>query len=333
MLEQARTLEDVKDVLDVAVAAKKYAEAKHLGEEAQRYAAEIVLRASQRMGQMLPAIMDHGGDRRSEVVSSSTRELEIPANISAKQQWTARQIATIPEPVFEKFVTNGRELTQKRALRIAREHKAAERRAEVFNVEPVNPSIDARHGDFREVLQDVEGVDAIITDPPYPQAFVTLFYDFGHLAARVLKPNGIAAVMVGQTHLLEYLQLLSAHLNYRWTGAYLTSGPRTRMHQAKVATGWKPILFFQRKDAADISFLLDDVFASGADDKRFHHWGQSESGFASLIERLTSPGALIVDPFLGGGTTAVVCRDLGRRFIGCDIDADAIATTRERLAA
>lgn len=70
---------------------------------------------------------------------------------------------------------------------------------------------------------------------------------------------------------------------------------------------------------------------SDAEAKHHHHWGQSEAGFASLVERLTSPSQLVVDPFLGGGTTAVVCRDLGRRFIGCDIDAAAVQTTRKRL--
>jgi DNA modification methylase len=54
---------------------------------------------------------------------------------------------------------------------------------------------------------------------------------------------------------------------------------------------------------------------------------------ADLIERLTNPGDLVVDPFLGGGTTAIVCRELGRRFVGCDIDPLAIDKTLRRLAA
>jgi DNA modification methylase len=54
---------------------------------------------------------------------------------------------------------------------------------------------------------------------------------------------------------------------------------------------------------------------------------------ADIVERLTEPGALVVDPFLGGGTTAVVCEALGRRFVGCAVDAAAITAARERLAA
>lgn len=55
------------------------------------------------------------------------------------------------------------------------------------------------------------------------------------------------------------------------------------------------------------------------------------AAIAALAERLTEPGQLVVDPFLGGGTTAVVCRHLGRRFVGCDRDAAAVASARARL--
>jgi len=51
-----------------------------------------------------------------------------------------------------------------------------------------------------------------------------------------------------------------------------------------------------------------------------------------FIERITSPGQLVVDPFLGSGTTALACKKLGRRLIGCDVDVNAVATARQRVA-
>ena len=39
----------------------------------------------------------------------------------------------------------------------------------------------------------------------------------------------------------------------------------------------------------------------------------------------------ILDPFLGGGTTAVVAAKLNRRFIGIDIVAEAIESVRANL--
>ncbi|MEM6280560.1 MAG: site-specific DNA-methyltransferase [Chloroflexota bacterium] len=40
---------------------------------------------------------------------------------------------------------------------------------------------------------------------------------------------------------------------------------------------------------------------------------------------------LIYDPFMGAGTTAVVARQLGRQFIGCDVNPDYVAMARHRL--
>lgn len=55
----------------------------------------------------------------------------------------------------------------------------------------------------------------------------------------------------------------------------------------------------------------------------------------ALIKRIilssSRPGDLVLDAFIGGGTTAVVCQQLGRRFLACDQSRVAIAVTAERL--
>lgn len=45
----------------------------------------------------------------------------------------------------------------------------------------------------------------------------------------------------------------------------------------------------------------------------------------------TRPGDIILDPFMGSGTTGVAATKLGRRFIGADIDATAVEITTRRL--
>ncbi|MGH2715034.1 MAG: DNA methyltransferase [Thermoleophilaceae bacterium] len=192
---------------------------------------------------------------------------------------------------------------------------------------------DLRLGDFRSALADVDGrVDAIVTDPPYERAWIERdAASFAVAAARLLKPAGTLVVMFGQLLHYELKPHLDSQLQHRWTGAYVMPGSRARMFVPRVATGWKPILVYTRKDAPQPDFLLDDVFVSDAADKQHHHWGQSTSGTRQLVEAFTKPGELVVDPFLGGGTTAVVCKALGRRFVGCDIDARAVATAAARL--
>jgi DNA modification methylase len=56
----------------------------------------------------------------------------------------------------------------------------------------------------------------------------------------------------------------------------------------------------------------------------------------SLLERvvlaMTRPGDLVADFFCGSGTTLAVAARLGRRFLGVDCSAEAVAITRSRLA-
>lgn len=40
---------------------------------------------------------------------------------------------------------------------------------------------------------------------------------------------------------------------------------------------------------------------------------------------------LVLDPFMGGGTTAVACKELGREFIGVEISPKYVKMTKERL--
>lgn len=55
----------------------------------------------------------------------------------------------------------------------------------------------------------------------------------------------------------------------------------------------------------------------------------------SLLERIiltaSNPGSIVLDCFMGSGTTQAVAMKLGRRFIGADINLGAIQTTTKRL--
>ena len=54
--------------------------------------------------------------------------------------------------------------------------------------------------------------------------------------------------------------------------------------------------------------------------------------FATLIGQSTQPGELVVDPFMGSGTTAVAAKKLGRRFAGSDLDTEHVAIGNRRLS-
>lgn len=51
-----------------------------------------------------------------------------------------------------------------------------------------------------------------------------------------------------------------------------------------------------------------------------------------LVHTYTNPGDLILDPFIGSGTTAIAARNSDRHFIGCDISPEYVTLSRKRLA-
>ena len=55
--------------------------------------------------------------------------------------------------------------------------------------------------------------------------------------------------------------------------------------------------------------------------------------WAWLVERMTPDrGMIVLDPFLGSGTTAVACEQLHRRCFGIEIEPKYCAVTLERLS-
>lgn len=349
-LERARTLDDVKMILDLAVAAKKYAEARKMGEESIRYAQEIVNRAIRRMGEMLADTPLHRGGRPDEGKGFAGTEKPVaPADrlidlgITKSQSSRAQQIARIPEKDFETFIGAGRDLSINRLIRHGREAAAATRRANYVEPDYVIGDYDIRHGDLRECLADLDGtVDAIITDPPYPKEYIPLYEDLSLLAQRVLKPKtGILVVMAGHIWLPEIMALLGKHMRYRWVCAYLTLGAHSRVWGAHVNQGWKPVLIYRHPDSIieDLPIVMLDVFKSemmGAQGilagKSDHKWQQDVVGMQRIVEYTSKPDYLVLDPFLGAGTTGVACVDLKRRFVGCDVDASCVEVSRERIA-
>ena len=50
-----------------------------------------------------------------------------------------------------------------------------------------------------------------------------------------------------------------------------------------------------------------------------------------FIRLFTQPGDVVLDPFSGSGSTALAARQLGRKFIGIDIDPSYVEMARERV--
>lgn len=252
--------------------------------------------------------------------------------VSGRAVQQAKRVAEVAPDLAEQVSTGT--LALDRAERIVRDREAAARRAAEAVAQQqhiqIGTRVEVRHGDFRQVLADLSDVDAIITDPPYPRDYLPLLDDLAVWADRVLAPDGVLAVLFGQTYLPEVYERLSQCRPYRWTGCYLTPGPAYASMARRVHSNWKPILVYGGGDRFGDVIRSEGVDAAA---KSLHHWGQDYGAFHQIVERLTKPGQVVVDPFMGSGTTLLAAKSLGRHAIGCDVDPEHVATARQRLGA
>jgi 2-polyprenyl-3-methyl-5-hydroxy-6-metoxy-1,4-benzoquinol methylase len=94
-----------------------------------------------------------------------------------------------------------------------------------------------------------------------------------------------------------------------------------------------PLWFFVRQGEAVASVIKHLEYRAGPVEKNWHRWQKDLPSTQDLVKSLVKPGALIVDPCCGGGTTGEAALRHGCRFIGIDVDPNAIEVTRKRLTA
>ena len=75
-----------------------------------------------------------------------------------------------------------------------------------------------------------------------------------------------------------------------------------------------------------------DTLLDAKGEHGWHPWQRPLPEVERLVSYFSERGDLVVDPCGGGFTTAAACENLGRRFVGCDIDKAAVVKGQERLA-
>lgn len=212
-------------------------------------------------------------------------------------------------------------------------------------------------------------VDLVIADPPYNlgkdfgisqdrldlESYRTFTRAWLGEALRVLKPEGSLYIFMGMRFIGRLQVMLEEEfglLCQGWITWHYTQGMGRKR-------GFSPrhedILHVVR--GADFTFDLDAVRVPQKYFRRRNNmaganpgdvWQFSHVHYCSaerethptqkpeaLIERMigasSRPGEVVLDPFLGSGTTARVASVLGRRWIGIELNPDYVAMTRARL--
>ena len=152
------------------------------------------------------------------------------------------------------------------------------------------------------------------------------------VASRVLKPGGSLVTYVGQYTIPEILNKVIANgLKYRWPIIVEHTGHSTAYHGNKIFVRCKPLFWFTKGEkiselAPCCSYAgnyLYDLIKSSPPDKILHEWQQSPVEAEYIISKLAPDKiGLVLDPFMGSGTTGIAARKLDRSFIGIELDKE-----------
>jgi site-specific DNA-methyltransferase (adenine-specific) len=90
---------------------------------------------------------------------------------------------------------------------------------------------------------------------------------------------------------------------------------------------WRP----HPKGAKPRDVIEIPTTCNGMHEKTSHPTQKPEELLRKLVLASSNPGDLVIDPFLGSGTTAVVAEQLGRKWSGCDISPEYCQWAAERI--
>lgn len=207
------------------------------------------------------------------------------------------------------------------------------------------------NGDCLEVMDkliaDGVKVDAIITDPPYgidlkPQRATGQFKD-----TKVLNDENIDIIkefLIRAEKLTDRIYMFTSwkelgniqpvfekHFNYKncivWDKMWFGMGGN-----------WRPnhefLMYGISKDKKDSGTILSNSKENILRHRRVTPQKQvhsCEKPVKLMEEIIEQCGEVILDPFMGSGTTGVACKNLNRKFIGIELDEKYFNIAKDRI--
>ncbi len=280
------------------------------------------------------------GDNEKEKEKGRTSEiLSKTYNIAPRTYQRAKKIIEEGSEQAIQRLREGKTTISKEHLKIQIQQK----RSQLMNEKPkmdLPEGCSLLQGDFEELGTTIpdNSIDLIFTDPPYRLQDLDLYEKLGTLANTVLKEGGSLVTFVGQYELLNIGRLVEkSGLKYRWPICVKHTGHYAKMRGfgTIISVAWKPLLWFVKgqdgKTSNNLGWIVNFV-ESKKPDKIAHEWEQSTVEAEHVIKGLTVENQIVLDPFMGSGTTGAAALQLKRKFIGIEIDKDHYSNAVNRLS-
>ena len=189
--------------------------------------------------------------------------------------------------------------------------------------------------DCRDILPHLPKVDLVVADPPY---------GIDYQSARRIDWQRKAKIEGDKEFPLWIFDIFKPRnalfVWCRWDNFSILPEPRSFIvwdkcnHsmgdlQHEFGRQWEACAFYPGPDHIFIKRPKDLIRCPKVPAEKLLHPNEKPVGAVKPL--IASHGGIILDPFLGSGTTAVAAKELGRKFIGIEISEEYCAIAVKRL--
>jgi len=220
-------------------------------------------------------------------------------------------------------------------------------------------------GDCLEIMKEIpdNSVDLIITSPPYEDVsgagysankkdilFMKLYSDFTDKLFqeyyRILKKTGqIFFNIKSKTHIktlrtphwLEFLESFKqfkfkSYIIWKYAGSFDSTSKRFHLDYEIIYHLSKSDDIYLNEKCGIIDPLSSVWYIPHNIKNRLHPTQMPEAVVERILRVASKEDDIVMDNFMGSGTTALVCKQLNRHFIGIEINPEYCKMAEERLA-
>jgi len=223
-------------------------------------------------------------------------------------------------------------------------------------VEHLAEGVTVYQGDCLEIMQTLDPVDCLFTDPPYSsggqfrgdraQNVATKYVQTGSQSVRtdfagdtrdqraflawssmvfsrayyITKPGGTCLVFTDWRQLPTMTDAIQCG-GYVWRNIVTWWKPGIRMQRGRFSSSAEYVIYGSKGIPAEGHSSPQNVIQCapvGGDDKT--HIAEKPNALLCDLIGVTELGATVLDPFMGSGATGVAAVQTGRRFVGIEIE-------------
>lgn len=210
--------------------------------------------------------------------------------------------------------------------------------------------INLLHGDCFDLLKDIpnESVDMILTDPPYGMSFqsghrkikyekiqgdsnLDWLDDFVDEIYRVSKPNTAHYVFCSFHHIDKFKQAIEKRFKIKNILTWVKNNTSMGDLKGDFATKTEFIIFFHKGRRLINGKRDPNVLEFKRTGNKLHPTQKPVDMTEYLLTKFSGEGDVVLDPFMGSGTTGIACLNTNRRFIGMELDDDYFKIANDRI--